>query len=545
MAIPRAIMLPVCLVAVAWSQLNNSARGQLIGLTDEIIAVAKGASKKESNRRVSALGNAPGARENPFAGTPEGRASSVAGTVDPARSTVRYRGGQRSALAAISAPGPQLTRSASPLAAAQPDLREREPIPIYGPLELPQGDEEGPRDGLTLDAAIERLVRANLDLRSKYYEVPQARADVLTAGLRGNPFYFASASNYPYKAYSPSRPGGVDCSVSVVQPVDINHKRQARAQAAAAAVKVLEAQYQNAVRLAIADLYNSFLQVVIARETVRYSEASLAGAERLMQAAQLQFEKRSITRPEMLNVSIQRNAARLGLRQAQVQFKAAKHELAVLLNLSEDTPGLDVRGAIRDLAPPPPGADALVSTALSVRPDLAAFRLGINRARADVRVARKEVVEDIFVIYSPYQAQNNQAIGAQNTTSFSFGLLGTIPLFNRNQGEIRRARYNVSQTQVALAALEREIAHEVRHAYMEYEASREAVDEMTRDIVPASAQVRDGVYQQYRSGEKSLLDFLSAQKDHNEIVRQYRDAVIRHRRGMLDLNTTVGRRILP
>lgn len=541
----RCFSLTLCVALSAWLLCGNAARGQLIGLTDEIIAVAKGASKKETNRRTSALGNAPGAGENPFAEAPQGRRASAGGVVDPARSTVRYRAGQRSALAAISAPGPQLTRSAAPLAAAQPNLPQPEPIPLYGPLELPHGDEEGPPNGLTLDAAIERLVRTNLELRSKFYEIPQARADVLTAGLRGNPFYFASASNYPYTPYAPNRPGGVNYGVSIVQPVDINHKRQARAQAAAAAVKVLEAQYQNAVRLAIADLYNAFLQVVIARETVRYAEASIAGAERLMQAAQLQFQKRSITQPEMLNVSIQRNAARIGLRQAQVQFEAAKHELAMMLNVPDDSPGLDVRGIIRDGAPPPLPAEALVQTALSARPDLAAFRLGIARAQADVRVARKEVVEDVFVIYSPYQAQNNRAIGAQNTTSFSFGLLGTIPLFNRNQGEIRRARLNVSQTRAALASLEREIAHEVRHARMEYDASRAAVDEMTRDIVPASTQVRDGVYQQYRSGEKSLLDFLNAQKDHNEIVRQYRDAVIRHRRSMLDLNSTVGRRILP
>ncbi len=65
-----------------------------------------------------------------------------------------------------------------------------EPIPVprpllYGTLELPaENTEEGPRDGLTLDQAIELLLRENLDLRSKFLEIPQARADVLTASLR-------------------------------------------------------------------------------------------------------------------------------------------------------------------------------------------------------------------------------------------------------------------------------------------------------------------------------------------------------------------------
>ena len=32
---------------------------------------------------------------------------------------------------------------------------------------------------------------------------------------------------------------------------------------------------------------------------------------------------------------------------------------------------------------------------------------------------------------------------------------------------------------------------------------------------------------------------------YNEVVRQYRDALVRHRRSMLDLNTAVGARVLP
>ena len=38
-------------------------------------------------------------------------------------------------------------------------------VPLYGPLELPEGAAaEGPPQGLSLDDALERLVRDNLDL---------------------------------------------------------------------------------------------------------------------------------------------------------------------------------------------------------------------------------------------------------------------------------------------------------------------------------------------------------------------------------------------
>ncbi len=46
-------------------------------------------------------------------------------------------------------------------------------------------------------------------------------------------------------------------------------------------------------------------------------------------------------------------------------------------------------------------------------------------------------------------------------------------------------------------------------------------------------------------GDITMDDFLAAQQDYNEYVRVYKDALVRHRQAILDLNTAVGERILP
>src|SRR5262249_30275523 len=53
--------------------------------------------------------------------------------------------------------------------------------------------DEGDPNGLTLDAAIDRLVHCNRELRTKFLEIPQAEADILSAGLRENPLFFYSS----------------------------------------------------------------------------------------------------------------------------------------------------------------------------------------------------------------------------------------------------------------------------------------------------------------------------------------------------------------
>ena len=130
----------------------------------------------------------------------------------------------RDVLAAISNEGQRGVGSERlPMVPRRP--AQPETLPVYGPLEVPEGQEEGPAGGLTLDGAIEILVRNNIDLRTKAFEIPKARADVLTASLRANPMVFASVGSVPYGSYSPTRPGETNYSATVIYPFDVSHKR--------------------------------------------------------------------------------------------------------------------------------------------------------------------------------------------------------------------------------------------------------------------------------------------------------------------------------
>ncbi|HEV3137546.1 MAG TPA: TolC family protein, partial [Pirellulales bacterium] len=205
----------------------------------------------------------------------------------------------------------------------------------------------------------------------------------------------------------------------------------------------------------------------------------------------------------------------------------------------------ELHGAIRDSAPAPPPHDELLQIARTSRPDLNAYRLGVRRAQADVQLAHAEKTSDVFLLYSPWELRNNTPVSGQNATSWSMAAFGSVPLFNRNQGNIRRAEFNVAQTRTELAGLEQMVAEEVHSATVEYEASREVVNRLERVVLPRSRRIRDTAAQQLATGQTNAIDFLAAQREHNDTVRQYRDALIRHRRSMLKLNTVAGERILP
>ena len=520
-----------------------TAQAQVTSLADDIILLSKGVQTQEQQRADQHLGGDIGGRITllgPSTGSGEMRVEQRS-ALAPGGS---YRRANQDVVQAAASSGQR--RPVEELRMPSPQVVPTPPPRFLGALELPEGEDEGPPDGMTLEGAMDRLVHYNYDLRMKSYEIPQARADVLTASLRANPLVFGTASSIPYAPYSPQRPGEVNFSATVIYPLDVSHKRHARTVVAAQAEHVIEAQYQDAVRIDLDKLYMAFLDVIAARETVRYATANRDGMMHVARLTEQQLQNQQMAQTDVDRIGIQLDSAEIGVEQAHVALREARHALALLLAFPlESAEQIELHGALRDDAPQPPPDDELIAIAYGARPDLNAFRLGVGRARADVKLAQAEKVSDVFLLYSPYELRNNSAVGGQNATSWSLAAFGSIALFNRNQGNIRRAQLNVSQTRVELAGLEQQVSQDVRRARAEYEASRQVVQRLQNTVLPRSRRVREGAMRNLAAGETSAIEFLASQREHNDVVQQYRDALVRHRRSMLRLNTAVGTRVLP
>jgi DNA-binding LytR/AlgR family response regulator len=165
--------------------------------------------------------------------------------------------------------------------------------------------------------------------------------------------------------------------------------------------------------------------------------------------------------------------------------------------------------------------------------------------RVHQALARANRFTDVYVLYQPYTFQDNSPTGQKSPTSWALGVTVPLPVYNRNQGGILRAKLNVTQTQIELATIERQVMGEVQIAEKEYEISRKAIERIEKELLPRAAQVRDDTKRLYLGGESNVVVFLNAQKDYNDTVKQYLDTSVRHRRSMLLLNTALGQRVLP
>jgi cobalt-zinc-cadmium efflux system outer membrane protein len=162
-----------------------------------------------------------------------------------------------------------------------------------------------------------------------------------------------------------------------------------------------------------------------------------------------------------------------------------------------------------------------------------------------VKLAKANRVDDLFLFYDPFTYQDNRASHQPSGRSWSIGLTVPLPIYNRNQGNIARARSNLSQTQIELAALERRVISEVRLADREYRNSRQVLERLERTTLPHARESRARIAADFAAGTLSLGDYLDRLEDENDAAHAYRDALVRHRRSMLDLNTAAGCRLLP
>lgn len=426
---------------------------------------------------------------------------------------------------------------------------------FYGPIEVPRtGAPMGPENGLSLDQAIDLLVRNNLDLLSKWYEIPQARADVLTASLRANPIFFWDTQLNPYGNFSQARPGGQpQIDVNITHPIDYSGKRRARIAVAERAVDVLEALFQNEVRLAIDNVYAAYLNVLLARESERYAETSRSNLSRLYEITLKKYKggftlpnKPPTSRADVERIRQQLEFASNALDDAVAAVAASKRTLGGLLNLHPlEAERIELRGALLPRIDSFPSGDELETLALEVRPDLAAYRLGVIRAEAEIKLAQANKFQDMYLLFQPYTFQNNTYLGVKSATSYAFGMTVPLPFYNRNQGNIARAKLNLPQSRVDADRLARQVQIDVRQAIAEYETARRLMIRIDREILPASQQALDDTRKLFEGGEIEVSEFLVVLAESVAVGRQRIDAAARVRKALFSLNTAVGRRISP
>jgi len=220
-------------------------------------------------------------------------------------------------------------------------------------------------------------------------------------------------------------------------------------------------------------------------------------------------------------------------RIAKVQALASLRQLMRFDSVPRD---YDVAGDLT-YKPLPLRLEDLEARALQLRPDLLASKRSIDAAQSQIGLAKANAKQDVTFTFS------YNHINSANNGSFFFSI--PLPIFNRNQGEVARTYYVLTQTQFLEKAAEQGVLTDVKNAYEGLLNAEEVVQLFEKGYLQEAQQSLDITQFSYQHGAASLLDFLDAERTYRSTELSYRQALATYMSSLEQLRQAVGTRDLP
>ncbi len=198
------------------------------------------------------------------------------------------------------------------------------------------------------------------------------------------------------------------------------------------------------------------------------------------------------------------------------------HRLGLLIELPDERLLYLYKVESIPQARPSPPLDDLIRLAKEIRPDLAALCLGLDRSLSDLIAARQQLFEEKV---------RRRAQGQQTEH---------IP----QRANVVRAELNAKQTQEQVARLEEQITSQVEQCHRECRLTFLEPTSLEKEIQAAS-QFRDAALRRYEADRSGVDEVRDAMHKYDVVDRRCLEALVKHRRIELELNTAVGMRFLP
>jgi cobalt-zinc-cadmium efflux system outer membrane protein len=399
---------------------------------------------------------------------------------------------------------------------------------------------QAPAPRVTLDQAIDLAVQHNHSLQAARTMILQNQAQEITANLRPNPVLIGDAQFLPIFNPSDMNHDYLDNSaqfdLGVGYLFERGKKRQHRLQAAKDQTAVTTAQVDDNVRTLTFNVASGFVSVLLAQADFDLAQMDLSSFQQTVDISQATFQAGGMSEGDLLKIKLQLLQFQMDVSAARLARVQALASLRQLLGFESVPENYEVVGDL-EYKPVKVGEDDLKALALRQRPDLRAAQLGVTAAQSQFALAKADGKRDV-------NAQVNYTHIADLNTASLFGSI-QLPVFDRNQGEIARTRYAITQSQELTSEQSSIALTDVTNAYEGLRTNDEVVQLYQSGYLKQAEDSRDISQYAYERGAASLLDFLDAERSYRATELAYRQSLASYMVALEQLRQAVGTRSLP
>lgn len=383
---------------------------------------------------------------------------------------------------------------------------------------LPQPGAKADTVVLTIGEAEKQFLDRNLTLLAQKYQVEATKSLIIQAKLYTNPNISGSVliknNNYPdakapdgstikanHKYFDLTRTG--EQSFQVSQLIAIAGKRRNAIKVAKMNSTMAEDQFYDLIRTLKSQLRTDFYSIYFNQQSQGVYSQEIDALTKTSAAYTQLLAKGFIAKKEALRIQAQLFALENELIALSNQITQSEADLNILLAgngvyyvIKADTARLN-KLTVTSLSLP-----ALNDSALANRYDLKVAAANLESSKYSLRLQHSLSVPDPIVGYN----FDRNGSYVPNSRLLTLGI--DLPLFNRNQGNIRNARFNIKNNEAQFMNQQKVVQGDVYKAYN----SALLNEKMARSFDPSFARnysvLVQEVLKNYQKRNIGLLEFL-------------------------------------
>ena len=370
---------------------------------------------------------------------------------------------------------------------------------------------------LSLQQAESLFIKNNLTLMAGQFNVEAAKAAVMQARLWENPTLTSELN-----AYNPERNKYFDAGAvgqkafGIEQLLYLGGKKRNEIALARSNAVIAEQQFADLLRNLKFQLRQNYFALYYNYQSFTAISSQIKNLDTLINAYTTQVQKGNLPLKDLVR-----------LQSLYFGFKQQKSD--IYNNILENQRNLQIVTGVSNTITPKPSdnettiyqsntllsIDSLINKALQNRTDVIIAQSQVDAANSNVKWQKSLAIPDLTVGLSFDQ----RGSAFKNEVNLSLGI--PLPLWNRNQGNIKVAKAQQSQAVVQQTLSNSTVKNEVHSSFAKWEEAKANVSLLNAESLKNFEDVENGVLKNFKDGNISLIEFTDFMESYTLSMMQF------------------------
>ncbi|MCX6221215.1 MAG: TolC family protein [Bacteroidia bacterium] len=398
---------------------------------------------------------------------------------------------------------------------------------------------------ISLQQADSIFIANNLSLLAEKCNVNAAKAQIIQAKLFTNPTVSINQNVYnaEYKTNGGKEWFGMtdkgETSAQLQKLFRLAGKRNKQIQISSLTADREEQNYFDLLRTLKYSLRSGFYNIYILDQILKLYDKEIYSLNKLIDVFQTQYEKGYISKKELLRLK----SALFSLENEKLGYSTQLIGNLGDFNVLMHTSNINYVPLVNEASL---GKDSLDSLKLQVLIDTAlVYRQDLKMARSDLKINEYNLAYQKAVAIPDLTLSGGWDRNGSFIHNYNFiGVQIDLPFFNRNQGNIKSAAFNLDGSKYKLQSMEDQMRTDVIGAFATARQNNQLFHKFDQNFMKDLDELNREMLKNYEKKNISLIEFLDYYDAYKENCVQFNNLLYNRINSFENINYSVGKDVI-